>query len=245
MPSAERRTIPPPRLLLAAARAYDPDSRLTPAFVADLPANRGATPSPSARPTSDEREHVVELLSQHFAEDRLSIEEFEQRVTLVYAASDRAALQALVSDVQPASVDAGDAHGNALRSPGEAPTHERVRAVMSHTARSGPLAMPRHLEVRATMGNIELDLRSATFATGVTVIDVRALLGNVEITVLPDVPVEIVGDAMLGTFHMDTRHAQPAASPQRRPMLLRVTGRSVLANVEVRHARAAEPIDGW
>lgn len=231
------------RLLPALAGAYDPVSRSHPAIVPDLPIHRG-TPSQVAVPSSAEREHVVELLTQHFAQDRISIEEFERRVTLVYAAPDRPALHALLADLQPTR-DALGASSGALVSDDDRPAEVHVRALMSSTGRSGPQVMPRFLRVTAVMGNVELDLRSASFATGVTVIDVHAVMGNVEITVLPDVPVEIIGGAVLGAFHVDGRNAAASTSPQRRPLLVRVTGRAVLANVEVRYARPEEPMDGW
>jgi hypothetical protein len=206
--------------------------------------HRGTPASQPAAPSTAEREHVVELLSQHFAQDGISVEEFEHRLTLVYAAPDRAALQALVSDLQH-SPDPGGARSGALLSPDDVPIHDQLRVVMSSIERSGPVMMPRHLTVSAFCGDLKLDLRSAVFSRGVTVIEVRGVMSNVEITVLPDVPVEIVGSGLLGAFNRNTRHAMPSASPQRVPMLLRVSGRAVLANVEVRHAAAAEQIDGW
>jgi len=208
----------------------------------DFPLDRA--PSQSAVPSSDERERVVELLTQYFAQDRISIEEFERRVTTVYAAPDRAALQQVTADLQPAA-RAGEAGGGALVGPDDVPAHDHLRAVLSNTTRGGPLLMPRYLRVDSVMGNVHLDLRGAEFSTGVTVIDVHAVMANVEIVVLPDVPVEIVGGAFLGSFRVAAGRALAAPSPNRRPLLVRVTGRSVLANVEVKHLPAEEEPHGW
>jgi hypothetical protein len=223
----ERR--PPPR----APAVTDPQSSF-----------RAPVPAASSVPTRDEREQIIELLSGHFANDRLSLDDFEERAAAVYAAPDRAALQALVADL-----------GGQLGVPGgtsvvavvddDASEFERVRVFMSSTGRAGPFVVPHRMEVSATMGDLSLDLRGATFRRGVTVIDVRAVMSSVVITVQADVPVEITGSAIVGAFHVSARERASSNVPAPQlPMLLRVTGRSVLANVEVRVVPLEDPGHG-
>src|SRR5436190_22561840 len=61
-----------------------------------------SSPPPEQRPLvslADERERVVQQLSDHFANDRLSLEELETRIELAYKASSTADLQRLTADL--------------------------------------------------------------------------------------------------------------------------------------------------
>lgn len=62
-------------------------------------------------------------------------------------------------------------------------------ARMSSVERAGPWDVPQELELRATWGNIELDLREATFQPGTTTLDVRVTMGNIELIVPPSIEV--------------------------------------------------------
>jgi hypothetical protein len=97
-------------------------------------------------------------------------------------------------------------------------------------------------------GNIELDLRNAVLPAGGAVeLDVRAVFGNVEITVPPHLALESDGRAILGNFDQIER-APSAAAPD--GPVLRIRGTSVFGNVEIstgiagglgRGKRLAEP----
>ena len=63
-------------------------------------------PSPEQRPIvslTDERERVIQLLSEHFANDRLSLDELEARMDLAYKASSVGDLQRLTADLPSAT----------------------------------------------------------------------------------------------------------------------------------------------
>jgi len=74
-----------------------------------------------------------------------------------------------------------------------------VRAFMSAVERRGRWAVPARLDVRAVMGHVELDLREAVLAPGVTTIDVRVRMGAVEILVPPHVGVALEVRATAGS----------------------------------------------
>jgi signal transduction histidine kinase len=65
-----------------------------------------------------------------------------------------------------------------------------VRAYLSSVERRGAWTVPPQLEVRAFWGHVELDLREATLEPGTTTFDVSVHMGNVEIIVPPNVPVD-------------------------------------------------------
>lgn len=212
-------------------------------------------PPPSAplpAPTREARERVVELLSLHFAEDRLSMEEFERRVTAAYAAPRSADLEALVADL-PAPSAAPAATGAATTD--VVPAEGKIVAVLSSNERRGHAIVPRHLKVVSVLGNAELDLRRAVFAPGVTEIEVKAVLGNVEITLPAGVRVEMTGQAFLASFGAWTRAPEgdetgadtTLPAPRTPEIVVRLTGRAVLASVEVRAPKRAsrEELPSW
>lgn len=184
----------------------------------------------SAPPTQTTRDHVIELLTQHYAHDRIALEDFERRTTAVFAARTAAELQAVVADLAVPAL------------PMIVPEHARINAILSSTEQHSTMAMPRHLEIVAVLGNAELDLRDATFADGISIIEVHSVLGNVELTLPSTVRIEMSGDTILGSFASDIA-SQPDASrsPSHAARLVRVIGRAVLGNVEVATAAPELP----
>lgn len=178
----------------------------------------------SSPPTQAMRDRVVELLTQHYANDGIPIEEFERRTTAVFAATSADELHALVADVAPPA------------SLATVPDHVRINAIFSSNEQQSAMAVARYLEIVAFLGNAELDLRDASFVDGVTTIEIRATLANVEITLPADVRVEMAGTALLGSF---TSYAPSAPTPTTR--VVRIVGRSVLANVELTMAAPRLP----
>ena len=179
---------------------------------------------------NDQRDAVARRLSEEFAADRLSIEELERRLDLVYRAQSATELAVLTSDlpapVAMASPDVRGSHGEVTRS---------IRTLLGNAVRSGPMELPAHLEVRAILGNVELDLREASFGA-FTEISIKSVLGNVEITLPMGVRVENDGDGILGSCEC---HVAAGSMPMvGTSPVVRLTGRSVLGNVEVYAASA-------
>jgi len=107
-----------------------------------------------------------------------------------------------------------------------------VVSFLSSTEREGPWELPRRFRALAVLGNIELDLRGAEVGYGLSVIEAVAVLGNVEITVPPEIAVECDGDSFMGTF---TLKYENRASPSmaNRERILRVTGSAYAGAVTV------------
>lgn len=174
---------------------------------------------------NEQRESVVQRLSEQFAADRLSLEELERRLDLVYVAKSPEELAAITADL-PTAVATVNARPVGLRGP----LVQRVRSTLGSIERSGPMEIPSVLEVRAIMGNIELDLREAVFGA-FTEIAIHSIFGNVEVTLPPGVRVESDGDGILGNFQC---HVSAGAMPMvGTAPVVRLTGRTILGNVEV------------
>lgn len=183
--------------------------------------------------TAEEREEAVRLLTSGFASDTLSVDEFERRVAEVYRAESPQALQKITADLPAATPDATS---SAVPARVDSPTDiarrpsSQIASVLSAVERSVQGPMPECLEVRSTVGSLELDLRRADFPPGVTEIRIRSLLGNIEIELPEHVRVENEGHAFLGSFSV--RGRSRARGDDSAPVV-RITGRAILANVEV------------
>jgi hypothetical protein len=107
-----------------------------------------------------------------------------------------------------------------------------VVAFLSSTEREGNWPLPRHFRVVSVLGNVELDLREAEIPIGVSVIEAVAVLGNIEITIPPEVAVESDGDTLLGSFAVKYKKgSSPAVATGDRK--IRITGTAYAANVEI------------
>jgi len=196
---------------------------------------------PSRHALRQAREDVLEQLSDAFAKDQLGLEEFEARVDGAYQASTEIELHAFIEDLvlDPSIAMPEPSVRTALAVPGE--RARSAKAILGHVERRGRFRIPSGYRALAVMGNLELDLRDAVLPDGVTEMYVRAVLGNVEITVPPTLPVECEGTGVLGAFAM--LHRMPAEGAGTGPVL-RIIGSAVLGNVEIRTLPAGLPLPG-
>ncbi|HEY2065639.1 MAG TPA: DUF1707 domain-containing protein [Gemmatimonadaceae bacterium] len=181
----------------------------------------GAAPIPPI--VREERERVVERLSECFAHDLIPVEEFEYRVDAAYRAPTRAALAALVADL---------AFDDPLDPAAVTMMPRRISAMLGNVEQSIGGTVPPLLHVRAILGNVEVDLSRARFAPGVTEIYVRAFMGSVEITLPPGVDVENHGSSFLGNFEHHAAMGR-AVGPAGGVCVVRLTGRASLSSVEI------------
>ena len=184
-------------------------------------------------PLTAERERVVQTLSAHFAQDQLTLTEFERRLERAYALTSAEQLRSLVADLPavsalPATREPG-ASGPALVPSTDVPPRGAIFAVMGGQERGGSWIVPRQLKVVAVMGGAELDLREARFGPGVSEIEIFVIMGGVTIIVPPGVRVESVGGAFMGGFEMKAGDAT-ALSPAN--PLLRLSGLAIIGGVE-------------
>lgn len=194
----------------------------------------GASPDPPAVSIPpDARDRAVELLTRAYADDRLPEVEFEALLDRVYRAKTLTELRALTENLpvlrSAAEMESTgtEAVGAARSATAEAPT--QITALLAAQQRTLTGTVPQHLRLRARLGHIELDLTRATFAPGITVIEVRALLGHVEVRLPDDIPVETDGRAFLGHFSLLGAGTPPPPGTDR---LVHITGRAVLGHAE-------------
>jgi uncharacterized protein DUF1707 len=188
------------------------------------------------------RERVVQDLAEHFAQDRLTLPEYERRVELAYRADSADALRDLTKDLAPQPpvrvsapaplTAAGDASPQAWTA-----KKRTFFALMSGVIRKGKWHVPASSKAIAIMGGVSLDLREATLTAPVTDIYIFAFMGGVEVIVPPDVRLESDGFAIMGGFEDQLK--EPASRDPNAP-LIRIHGVAFMGGVE---ARVAEPDD--
>ena len=107
-----------------------------------------------------------------------------------------------------------------------------VVSFLSSNEREGRWELARHFRALAVFGNVELDLRDALIGVGVSVIEVVAVMGNIEITVPPNVAVETDGDSLLGSFVVKYKGRLTGAEADGL-RTVRVTGTAYAASIEI------------
>lgn len=182
------------------------------------------------------RERTVEALCVHFAQDHMSLSEFERRLDVAYASRSQARLEALLSDLPALQ----EVHVEGVPVPPRpaAVVKERdlVVNVLGGSERRGRWTPPRRLSVVTVMGGVVLDFREATFATGEVEVTVVALMGQTEILVPPTLRVEVAGFPIIGAFE----HRAEGESPEAGSPILRVRGTVLMGGVDVRILRPGE-----
>ncbi len=163
-------------------------------------------------------------MSDAFAQNALSVEEFDRRLDAVYAASASTDVASLLADL-PVAVTTIDELPSAL-------TAHRVTSVLGNIERKGVREVPARLEVRAVAANIELDLRTAHFGAGVTEIFVRAFAANVELRLPYGARVENHASSIFASI--ECRDNDDRGTGIHDTPTIRVTGWAVASNIEVK-----------
>ncbi|HSJ15720.1 MAG TPA: LiaF domain-containing protein [Longimicrobiales bacterium] len=200
-------------------------------------------PVPLPDPTLRERrERTVALLCEHFAQDRLSIEELERRIDVAERAREPAELAALLQDITvpapsaAASVPEPAARPAPVPYTGDRAANSAILAVMGGVERRGAWQPAARTYVIGLMGGVDLDFREVALPPGETELFVLALMGGIDIVVPPDLAVDVSGIAIMGGFeHRDVSRSLPPDAPR-----LRVRGLALMGGVDVQVRQPGE-----
>lgn len=201
---------------------------------AALPAATAALPLPATSGSALEvaRERTIRILTDRFADDTLSIEEFETRLDRMYKAQSPAELDALLQEVEARARRRAGAAPNAggVPAPYQDVAPRRILAIMSETKRTGRWLMPRELALRGIMSNVTIDLRDVAMPGGYCELDLVAVMSEVVIVVPPHVLVE---DLTLTVMAESTNAAMDDGTLPPDAPRLRVTGTAFMASVQM------------
>lgn len=193
------------------------------------PLSAAPPPAPGslgAASLDDARERAIRLLTDGFAYDLITVEEFEWRLGQLSLADSPRGIDALVADLgTPGQAATAVRAGSAI-----AATEGRILGIMSETRREGPWRVPNRLRVKAVMSEVRVDLRYAVLPPSCT-IDVSAIMANVQFIVPPGMVVDFDVTPIMATARNDVRaqrldgHLQPH---------VRIHGSAIMAEVRVR-----------
>jgi hypothetical protein len=181
---------------------------------------------PDVRISDAERQVVIERLQRASAEGRISLQEFDERVTAVYAAKARMQLEPLIADLPradtapvptaPPSTAAG-AVGWTV-------------ALMGSSERRRRWQVARHTRAVAVMGGCLLDLREATLPPDEVKITAVAIMGGVEVVVPDGFDVVVSGFSLMGGYGTNVAdRPRPPGSPT-----VRVRAFALMGGVDVK-----------
>jgi len=202
-----------------------------------------SSPPPEQRPIvslTDERERVIRQLSEHFANDRLSLDELESRMELAYKAATVGDLQRLTADLPSNTAAPVPAPLPPEEVTALAPDRERVFSVMSETHRAGSWLVPQRLDLMAVMSDTTIDLTQAALPTGIIDIHVRSIMAAVKIVVPPGLQVVSRVSSLMGSVH-GGGEPNEAGGGWKAGTVVRLTGWALMAEVQTKVRRRERP----
>ena len=184
------------------------------------------------------RQKAVDALCEHFANDVLTVEDFERRVDRAHKAESADELRKLLADlpsgdlpmvpekVPTATVERAKASVPASR----VKDRGLMVAALGGVKRQGRWIPARQNYAISVMGGLTLDFREALLPPGETEVWIFTALGGAEIIVPPGLTVESDGVAILGGWeHLED--AVMGSDPD--APVLRIRGLAVMGGVEV------------
>lgn len=203
-------------------------------------------PTRARLPLGQSRQTTVDALCEHFANDVMSVEEFEHRVDAAHKATTVDELKALLQDLPGAAVPAVRSDSPvpapkvrpsySVTSAAHVKEQEYMVAVLGGSTRKGQWSPARKNYAIAVMGGCELDFREAQLGPGVTDLRVFAVWGGIEIVVPPGLNVESHGVGLLGGFD----HVADIAPADPNAPTLRISGLACMGGVEITVRYAGE-----
>lgn len=182
-----------------------------------LPASPPGLAQGAMRISNADRDRVVTLLRESCSEGRLTLDEFGDRVGIVYAARTSQELEPVLRDLP---VVATTGRGKATR---------WTVSIMGGHHQKSRWRVGRKMRVVALMGGCTIDLRQAEVSTPEVVISALALMGGVHVIVPEGVEVQLGGFSFMGGRHARISGAPPIPGMPR----IRVRGFAVMGGVTV------------
>ena len=181
--------------------------RSTPSTVTQrsTPSTVAQRSTPSTVASDDDRIQVAQMLSEAASNGRLTLEEYETRLSRTYAATTYPQLERITYDL-PEAVE------YRRRQSRPAPA-TMLLAVLSGFARRGRWNIPARMTTFTVFGGGVLDLRYADFTSPDVEIHAYSIFGGQTILVPPEVNVDIKGHGVMGGFDHDVEGGGTPGAP--------------------------------
>lgn len=173
------------------------------------------------------RHSAVEILTEAYAADKLDMEEFEKRTTLVHNAVTVAEIRDLLADL-PAPLSSSDPLQEPTASKEGDDGAPRILSILSERSYRGDWLEGGHGSALTLLGETRLDLRNTSLDQQTISLHVVAILGETRIVIPPDMRVENNINAVLAEVSVNTRRGN---NPKRKT--LRLSGLAVMGEIRV------------
>lgn len=178
----------------------------------------------SERASDDDRIQVAQLLAEAASHGRLTLEQYEDRLTKAYAAGSFDQLERLCDDLPEAM--------EYRRGTSRPAPSTMLLAILSGFERRGRWNVPGRMTTFTLFGGGVVDLRYADFTSTEVEIHAYSILGGQTILLPPEVNVEIDGRGVMGGFG---RAADGPGAPN--APKVRITGFSLLGGVGIKRRK--------
>lgn len=165
----------------------------------------------AVRAGDDDREAALRRLRVATVEGRLTVDELAERAGLAHAARTLGELAAVTHDLPEATVVVLAAPPLSDRS-GDGPVEEH-RTIFALARYRGRRAMTARARFRATLANVQLDLRDVVLPGPQLDVEIRAVFAWVQVVVPEGIEVRMVGDGLLTNreVHLRAMPVRPGA----------------------------------
>lgn len=186
-------------------------------------------------PLGPTRQVTIDALCEHFANDVMTVEEFERRIDVAHGASSVDELRHLLRDLPGGGLPALREASQSVLAGYSTIGSDQVRengyavAIFGGTRRTGRWTPARVNTAVAVCGGAELDFREAALGPGVTELRIFAMWGGVEVIVPPGLNVESHGMGIMGGFD----HAADRSAPDPLAPTLRISGVALMGGVDI------------
>ncbi|GAA3233815.1 DUF1707 SHOCT-like domain-containing protein [Nonomuraea helvata] len=154
-------------------------------------------PPHELRASDADRERVAQVLQDAHADGRLTLDELEERLGVLYSARTLGQLAELTTDLLPADQQPLNLDGRP------------VSAIFKQEQRGGRWVVPAELDVTAMFGTTKLDLRDAILQNRQVIINATLVFGGLEIHV-PE-GLEVIRVAKDKTVRLTKQPTDPGA----------------------------------
>lgn len=179
------------------------------------------------RASDADRDKYAAVLQQAYAEGRLTLSEYNERLDSCMRARTYSELEPLVADLPANNLPAVRPAADVV--PVSTSTAPMV-AIFSAVERKGVWALPDDSVAVAVFGQVSLDLREASVAAAQNEIKAFAIFGGVDILVEPGTVVECTGMGVFGEFNRSGKVAEPRPDSP----VIRVSGLALFGAVTIK-----------
>jgi len=168
-----------------------------------------SNPSPgdsSMRASDDDRIQVAQLLSEAASNGRLTLDEYEARLTKAYSASAYVELERITRDLPEAM--------EYRRHKSRPAPSTMLLAILSGFERRGRWNIPGRMTTFTLFGGGVVDLRYADFTSPDVEIHAYSILGGQTILLPPEVNVDVKGHGVMGGFDKTVDGAGTPGAPK-------------------------------